>query len=523
MNLFKIPFGFLLAVLIVSCKPGYDAQRERANPPVGEDSIAVTFLQLNDIYEISPLEGGKYGGMPRVSTLRKALLKENPHTYTMVAGDFLSPSALGTSTYQGKRIAGAQMVEVLNTLGVDFVTFGNHEFDIDEHSLQERINESRFLWVSSNVRHNPGGLNTPQAFERTAEGSPSPFPEYFVILVRTPSGHDLRIGVIAVTLESAHVPYVEYGDPYRSAQHAYDAVKNSSDFVIALTHLRIDQDRELAREIPELKIVLGGHEHNSMLETIGQTVIAKADANARTAFIHRMIFYPETKHVRIRSELKTIDGTIPDDPETGGVVKKWTDRAYEGFRAKGFEPEEIVTVVKEPLDGRESSIRQHATNLGELIAESMLATSPGADASLFNSGSVRLDDQLRGTITQYDIIRTLPFGGKILEVVMRGSLLRRILDTGASNAGTGGFLQFAGVRHQEGQQQWKVGEQPLVVEKEYHVLLTEYLLSGQETNLGFLTRNNPEIISVVETAIPVQKNLREDIRLALVTYLRSRR
>ena len=50
------------------------------------------FLHLNDVYEIAPLSGGKIAGMARVATLRKALLKENPNTFTIMAGDFLNPS-----------------------------------------------------------------------------------------------------------------------------------------------------------------------------------------------------------------------------------------------------------------------------------------------------------------------------------------------------------------------------------------------------------------------------------------------
>lgn len=54
-----------------------------------------TFLQMNDVYELKPLGDGKKGGMARVATIRKLLLKENPHTITVIAGDIVSPSALG--------------------------------------------------------------------------------------------------------------------------------------------------------------------------------------------------------------------------------------------------------------------------------------------------------------------------------------------------------------------------------------------------------------------------------------------
>ena len=54
-----------------------------------------TFLQMNDIYELKPLGGGKKGGLARVATIRKLLRQENPNTITVISGDIVSPSALG--------------------------------------------------------------------------------------------------------------------------------------------------------------------------------------------------------------------------------------------------------------------------------------------------------------------------------------------------------------------------------------------------------------------------------------------
>ncbi|MFM7576381.1 MAG: metallophosphoesterase, partial [Microcystaceae cyanobacterium] len=96
------------------------------------ETIPFTLLHFNDVYEIMPIAGGKWGGLARVATLRQRLKQENPHTYTVLAGDLLSPSALGTAQVKGERLAGKQMVAVLNQLGLDYATFGNHEFDLSE-------------------------------------------------------------------------------------------------------------------------------------------------------------------------------------------------------------------------------------------------------------------------------------------------------------------------------------------------------------------------------------------------------
>jgi 2',3'-cyclic-nucleotide 2'-phosphodiesterase (5'-nucleotidase family) len=57
-----------------------------------------TVLQMNDVYELIPLAGGKKGGLARVATIRRLLLEENPNTITILSGDVVSPSALGMKT-----------------------------------------------------------------------------------------------------------------------------------------------------------------------------------------------------------------------------------------------------------------------------------------------------------------------------------------------------------------------------------------------------------------------------------------
>ena len=101
-----------------------------------DGKIDFTFLQLNDVYEIAPIQGGKFGGMARVETVHQQLLQENKNTMLFMAGDFLNPSLLGTLKYEGERIRGKQMIEVMNAMKFDLVAFGNHEFDLKKSDLQ---------------------------------------------------------------------------------------------------------------------------------------------------------------------------------------------------------------------------------------------------------------------------------------------------------------------------------------------------------------------------------------------------
>src|SRR5215204_7280248 len=110
-----------------------------------ECNVRVTLLQVNDVYQFSPVDLGTKGGLGRVLTLRKSIQQENPNTLFLLAGDTISPS-VESITYKG-----AQMIEAWNTAGLDYATFGNHEFDFGPDVLKERIKESKFGWVAANV------------------------------------------------------------------------------------------------------------------------------------------------------------------------------------------------------------------------------------------------------------------------------------------------------------------------------------------------------------------------------------
>src|SRR5215204_2677627 len=105
----------------------------------------ITLLQVNDVYQFSPVDRGTRGGIGRVLTLKKQIQKDSPHTLFLFSGDTISPS-VESITYKG-----AQMIEAWNVAGLDYATFGNHEFDFGPEVLQERIKESRFGWVAANV------------------------------------------------------------------------------------------------------------------------------------------------------------------------------------------------------------------------------------------------------------------------------------------------------------------------------------------------------------------------------------
>lgn len=90
--------------------------------PAGAQSgpSTVTILHFNDVYEITPVDGGKAGGLARLARFRAEMKTRHPELITTLGGDVVSPSALGTARVNGERLAGKQMVAVLNALGLDW-------------------------------------------------------------------------------------------------------------------------------------------------------------------------------------------------------------------------------------------------------------------------------------------------------------------------------------------------------------------------------------------------------------------
>ncbi len=458
-----------------------------------------TILHFNDVYEITPVEGGHAGGLARVAAFRKHLIDSLGTVLTTLGGDFISPSALGTARVDGERLAGRQMVAVLNATGVDWATLGNHEFDVAEAVFAQRIAESRFHFVASNVQDSAG---------RALAG----IAPHAIVSVDA-GGRRIRVGLLGVVIASNHQPWVRYFDPITSLREQATAIRDSVDVLIALTHLTVAQDQRVAEEVPEIDLILGGHEHENYLLQRGRhfTPIIKGDANVRSVAVVKVAIGDARTRARITSTLVPIDDRMPSDSAVAAEAARWVARAYAAFRAQGFAPESVVAVLRAPLDGRETVVRTREGSMTDLVVNAMRHAASDADVAIFNGGSIRIDDVVPpGPITQYDVIRILPFGGNSVVVDMTGALLRQVLLAGRRNQGSGGFLHSAGATLDEGSAV-TVGGRAVDDARRYRVVVSDFLLSGAETGLSFLTRSNPGLTVVREL---------EDIRQSLIAELR---
>jgi len=490
---------------------------QQLNTTGDDGKIDITLVQINDVYEIAPLEGGKTGGMARVATVKKDQLRENPNTLLVIAGDFLSPSVYNSLKYNGTRIRGKQMVEAMNSAGVDLAVFGNHEFDISEADLQSRINESDFKWISSNTFNKKGNDIVP--FVKQKATGAEPFPETYIMHAKDADGTTAKIGFIGVTLPFNKAAYVSYTDVFEAAQKSYDHIKDSCDVVIAITHQSLADDIKLAKQIPGLAMIIGGHEHERHYARIGNVFITKADANAKSAYILKLKLNAVRHSFKVETKLVELNESIAIDSATDVVVKKWTEIGDNNYASLGFDARKVAMQTGQPLDGREAYIRAVATNFTDLIVAAMEKASPTADVSIINAGSIRVDDMLHMPVTQYDIIRSLPFGGSIMEVDIKGSLLIKLLNAGKKNWGTGGLLHYSSaVTNDSIGGNWALKNINIDDNKVYKVAISDFLMTGGEANMGFLTKDNPDVVKVYPVYTDL-KDPRSDIRRAIINYM----
>lgn len=465
-----------------------------------EPAVKITILQLNDVYEMSPVNGDQ-GGLARVATLRKQLLAKNPHTITVLAGDLFSPSAIGTAEVAGERLAGKQMVALMNELGLDYATLGNHEFDIKEGQFFNRLSESKFMWLSGNI------------FDRNNQMFPKVLP-YTVLTVKE-GKNTAKIGLFGLGINPNKPGFVSYVDYLKAARGQVKELRSRVDILVALTHQTLEEDIRLANEVPEIDLILGGHEHDNILLHRGQklTPIAKADANARTVFVHDLSFNTKQHQLKIDSRLIPVNDKLHADSGLSTSVQHWRSLAFAAFKKQGVDPEIEVAHLQAAFDGREASVRYRPTALTELIANSMLTAVPGAELAIFNSGMIRIDDVIGpGPVTGYDVIRIMPFGGKIMSVNMSGAVLKQTLDQSRINIGGGGYLQTANVAWDDMNKCWLTNKEPLELNREYRVAINDFLLTGREQGLGFLTKSN--------TGVKIDSE-RDDLRINLIKYLMS--
>ncbi len=391
-----------------------------------ERTVRITLLQLNDVYQISAVDKGTRGGLARVATLRKQIMEEQPNTLFLLGGDTIAPS-VASNIFKGQ-----QMIAVWNMIGLDFAVIGNHEFDFGPEVLRERIKESRFAWLATNVIDKKSG---------------KPFADTQPFIIREIGG--VKLGFFGLltpdTAQFSSVgPDVTFLDPCETAKKIVPEMKaKGAQVIIAITHLAMREDKQVAR-CASIDAIIGGHEHEMLESLAGRTPIFKWGADARDlGRIDLNIKLPS-------GELESIDWTAI--PVTSEVVEDSQSAALiaEYEKKVSADVDKAIGSTKVPLDARGEMNRSRETNLGSYIADAY-RKAVKADVALFNGGSIRAGKIFSpGALTKRDVMAILPYENPIVKIEVTGATLRAALEHGVSRSAEekepGRFPQVAGVR-----------------------------------------------------------------------------
>lgn len=431
------------------------------------EPVTVTFLHVNDVYEIAPVRGR--GGFAPLMTLLEEERRRAAYSITTFGGDLLSPSVLSGL------VQGEQMIELTNAVGIDFAVPGNHEFDFGPEVATARFAASDYPWLAANMR--------------TVEGEPVPG----TVDSRLLEVGGFRIGVFGLVTEetvslSSPGPGIRFEDPLGTARRVTAELREAgADLVVALTHLQFEGDRELLRQVDGLDIVLGGHDHDPITFYEGGGLLAKAGYDA-----HYLVAVDITLDRVERRGRQVATWTpqwryrstagVPPHPEVQAIVQRWQRR---------LDAELDVPVGRTlvELDTRRDTVRTRESNFGNLVADAM-RLSTDADVALTNGGGIRGDRTYPpgSELTRKDILSELPFGNVTVLLDLDGASLLEALENGVSRVEekAGRFPQVSGLRfvydpsRPAGSRlvEVEVAGEPLQPARRYLVATNDYLLKG---------------------------------------------
>ncbi len=427
----------------------------------------ITFLHSNDMGEIASKPG--FGGFPELATLIAAEKNRSANAVLTFGGDLISPSLMSGLSH------GVEMVDMLNALKMDVAVLGNHEFDFGPDVTRERVQQSKFPWLASNVQTVPGTepLGTTSFFIKEVNG----FKVGFMGLV-TPE----------TTTLSSPGSSILFEDVFTAAKKTVDDLtKQGAEIIVALTHMDLSDDLALARQVAGIHLILGGHDHKAFATMEGDTVILQAGSDLRyLGVVDLLVEYKQRRGKEYLSLVPSwkILATTAVAPDNG------VNELILGYEKELDQQLNVAVGQTEiALDTRRTTVRTQPSAFGQYIAQAM-KMEVKADIGFTNGGGIRGDRQYdAGTIlTRKDILKELPFGNVTVKLEVTGADVRAMVEHGVSKVeeGAGRFAQYAGLEYDYDVAQpagarvteLRVNGDPVDANKIYIVATNDYVAGG---------------------------------------------
>jgi 2',3'-cyclic-nucleotide 2'-phosphodiesterase (5'-nucleotidase family) len=436
-------------------------------------------------------KGATVGGAAARAALIARLRSAPEKTLLLDAGDVFQ----GTALYNFFR--GIPDYRSMTLMRYDAGAFGNHELDDGPGSWVKARAEAKFPILSANIfvsSDSAWAASLPLAEGEVRKKArwiggtrvlDSTLLHYLATpyIVRDVGG--VKAAILGLTTKDV-VAIVSRGrnqgvavsDPVAVAAFLVPKLRKQADFVIALTHLGVDEDRRLAR-VPGIDLIVGGHSHTYLWEPI---YVPNRNANGYrgTAIVQAGRWGDRIGRTAIGIGPKGIRGLtyalVPVRPNEG------EDRVV----AEMLQPygDSIAAIVEKPIfqnPARVSSsgLEDGDTPLGNFVADAILEAT-GADIAIINSGGIRAPLPA-GPVTVGDIYNVLPFDNTIVTVAMQGWQVRGLFDFVARRLGKRGFAQISGAQFviRRGRaSNIKVGGRPLDSNRTYRVATIDFLYTG---------------------------------------------
>lgn len=421
-------------------------------------------------------ESPAIGGIARLATavkeIREAKDGEGEPVLLFDAGDFLGGAPFAWLALNGS----AAELTIMQAIGYDAVTIGNHEYDYTADVLAQYLLRAgypdaheRTLVVASNTE-------APMDHPLTARG------------LYKRSGmfeleNGLKIGVFGLIGDDAILSMgengvMQFGDQHGVARQMVGELKaQGADIIVCLSHSGVKEDRELARKVQGIDVIVGGHSHTPLFEPImqGTTVIVQTAALGAYLGQLELAYNPHTGRLRVRNGesghpfLIPIDSSFKCDPEIEGLVEGYTESldAYVEELTDGRFESVMSTVARSdfPLSSlpllSETPLGNFVTDAMRFVAQEF--TGQKVDIAGQANGNIRNTvfpgslPHSAGNISFYDIVEATGVGrGRdgypgcpVASLYLTGEEVRRVLEITVllqELMGDSFFLHYSGLR-----------------------------------------------------------------------------
>jgi 5'-nucleotidase / UDP-sugar diphosphatase len=468
----KRPFGAIVGVLLAVNAAGSAVSGCRTG-----DAVAI--LHFNDFHgQLEPESGSNgapgLGGIARLATAVARARAEDPDRPVLLlfAGDLLQ----GTPT--SSLFLGVPDVALLSRIGVDAAVAGNHEFDYGQDVFRRLAAQASFPFLSANVQTHPDPLPVRQSLIIATTGGPT----VAVLGLTTPE--------LTTATHPRNVLGMSVEEPVTLARRQIPELRKQADLVVVLSHLGLADDRRLARSVPGIDLIVGGHNHHVLDQPVMEGEVPILQAGERGRWLGRIdLVCQDGQMVRTAYRLLPMDATVSPDSDIADEVARIVASAES-------ELTDVIGVTSVELSAAREVIRRGESGFGDLVTD-LARELTGADVAFFNAGGFRATIPA-GSVTLKHVYQSFPFRNELVVGYLSGAQLLEALERSASLDSAdnpGGFLQVSGLRYAIADHRLASAsliDGPIDAGKIYKVVVPDFLAAGGD-GYGVLMRMQHQV------------------------------